>query len=130
MRRQPTHQPSRKSLGGAFGILELMPPIRRRTYRVKVRLMEIADYERIYALWMSTPGMGLNSTDDSRKGVAKRLVNHVMKALEEEGINKTALVVFERNELGNRFWENMGFSVRDDLVYRNKNIHELKRINP
>ena len=93
MGRQPTHQPSRKSLGGAFGILELMPPIRRRTYRVKVRLMEIADYERIYALWMSTPGMGLNSTDDSRKGVAKRLVNHVMKALEEEGINKTALVV-------------------------------------
>ena len=34
MRRRPMHQPSRKSLGGAFGIPELTPPIRRQIIRV------------------------------------------------------------------------------------------------
>ena len=48
---------------------------------------------------------------------------------EKEGISKVGLVAFERNEIGNGFWENIGFVVRDDLVYRNKNIHELKRID-
>lgn len=52
-----------------------------------------------------------------------------MFALEKEGINKVALVVFERNELGNNFWENIGFVDRDDLIYRNKNIHVLNRID-
>ena len=52
-----------------------------------------------------------------------------MSVLEEESINKPALVAFEKNEIGNVFWENIGFSVRDDFVYRNKNIHELKRID-
>ena len=36
------------------------------------------------------------------------------------GINKAALVVFDTNEVGNAFWESQGFSVRSDLVYRNK----------
>ena len=39
------------------------------------------------------------------------------------------LVAFEKNELGNVFWEKMGFIKREDLIYRNKNIHELKRID-
>jgi len=52
-----------------------------------------------------------------------------MSALDAEGINKTALVVFKKNELGNGFWEKIGFTDRDDLVYRNKNIHELNRID-
>lgn len=30
---------------------------------------------------------------------------------------------------GNGFWEKIGFTGRDDLVYRNKNIHELKPID-
>ncbi len=52
-----------------------------------------------------------------------------MNALDKEGINKVGLVAFETNKIGNSFWENIGFSVRDDLVYRNKNIHELKKID-
>ena len=52
-----------------------------------------------------------------------------MAALEREGIHKVALVAFKRNEAGNRFWEHMSFSARDDLVYRNKNIHELERMD-
>ena len=145
---------------------------------IKIRVMTIKDYDGIYDLWINTPGMGLNSTDDSREGIdkyikrnptssfvaeddgkiigvimsghdgrrgyihhtavlpayrnqgiAKKLVDSAMNALDIEGINKVALVAFERNEIGNGFWENIGFTVRDDLVYRNKNIHELKRID-
>lgn len=142
------------------------------------RIMTIDDYDGVYDLWINTPGMGLNTTDDSREGVAKylrrnptssfvaddngkivgaimsghdgrrgyihhtavllqyrnqgiakKLVEHAMSALEKDGINKVALVAFDKNEIGNEFWENVGFSARDDLVYRNKNIHELKRID-
>ncbi len=38
-----------------------------------IRLMEAADYEAVYALWTSTPGMGLNDVDDSKAGIAKFL---------------------------------------------------------
>jgi ribosomal protein S18 acetylase RimI-like enzyme len=30
-------------------------------------------YESVYALWISTPGMGLNNLDDSREGIGKYL---------------------------------------------------------
>lgn len=63
------------------------------------------------------------------QGIATALVEHAMSALDEEGINKAALVVFEKNETGNAFWEKRGFCMRDDLVYRNKNIHNLVRMD-
>ena len=142
------------------------------------RVMTIDDYDAVYDLWINTPGMGLNTTDDSREGidrflkrnpatcfvaedegriigvilsgndgrrgyiyhtavlpqyrrqgVGKALVEHAMSALEKEGINKTALVIFGKNETGNAFWEHTGFTKRDDLNYRNKNIHTLERID-
>lgn len=63
------------------------------------------------------------------RGIGKSLVESAMTALEQEGIHKAALVAFEKNISGNAFWENIGFTVRDDLVYRNKNIHELKAVD-
>lgn len=141
------------------------------------RVMTMDDYDAVYQLWRNTPGMGLNTTDDSREGIAaylKRnpstcfvavegdrvvgvilsghdgrrgfihhtavsgerqkngigsaLVERAMQALEQEGIHKVALVVFSRNEKGNAFWEKRGFTRRDDLVYRNRSITELTRI--
>ena len=140
--------------------------------------MTISDYDGVYHLWLNTPGMGLNSTDDSKegienflkrnpttnfvaecnneivgvimaghdgrrgyiyhtailpsyrnKGLAKQLVDCAMSALDKEGINKAALVAFKKNDIGNGFWEHIGFIERDDLVYRNKNIHALERID-
>lgn len=139
--------------------------------------MVIEDYEKVYQLWMSCTGMGLNNLDDSKegiekflkrnpeicfvaeegeivgvilagndgrrgyiyhtavhpdyrkKGIAAKLVEHVEKAMEELGINKIALVVFDRNTAGNSFWEKQGFTVRDDLIYRNKALTDIVRID-
>ena len=67
--------------------------------------------------------------DYRKHGIASRLVECAMDALEKEGINKVALLVFEKNEIGNAFWEKMGFSDRNDIVYRNRLIRELERID-
>lgn len=67
--------------------------------------------------------------DFRNQGVARTLVETVIKALKECGISKVALVVFERNQDGNGFWEKLGFTVRDDLIYRNKSIVEMVRID-
>ncbi len=145
---------------------------------IKIRTMEIDDYNDVYELWLSCKGMGLNNLDDSREGIerylnrnpetcfiavengktvgvilagndgrrgyihhtavspdcrrqgiARALVDTALKALHALGINKTALVVFERNTDGNAFWEHMGFTSRSDLVYRNKALTEMTRID-
>lgn len=35
--------------------------------------MMISDYDDVYSLWLSCPGMGLNTIDDSRDGIARFL---------------------------------------------------------
>lgn len=143
-----------------------------------IKKLTIDDYDKMYALWLSCKGMGLNDTDDSRegirrfldrnpdtcfgayeadmligvilagndgrrgfiyhtavspkhrgKGVGTALVNAALEALGRLGITKTALVVFGKNEVGNAFWEKQGFIVRDDLVYRNRALVEMVRID-
>ena len=142
------------------------------------RVMTEADYDKVYALWMSCKNMGFNNVDDSREGIAKylrrnpgtsfvaerqerivgvilagndgrrgfihhmavaedcrrqgiaaELLRHALDALKEEGISKVALLVFNRNEAGNRFWESQGFTARTDLTYRNLALTELVRID-
>lgn len=64
-----------------------------------------------------------------RRGIASALVERAMDALKGEGIHKVALVVFARNDAGNAFWESMGFGVRDDLVYRDRALASMTRID-
>jgi len=66
---------------------------------------------------------------ERKQGIGNQLVDCAMAALEREGIHKAALVVFANNDTGNGFWENRGFTPREDLVYRNKNIAELERMD-
>ena len=138
-----------------------------------IRQTTIVDYDDIYALWNSTPGVGMRSLDDSREGIAKflkrnpntcfvaeygnavigvilcghdgrrgyiyhmavameyrkqgigrSLLDAALSALRLEGINKAALIVFKKNKLGNAFWESVGFTARDDLVYRNMSLND------
>lgn len=58
--------------------------------------------------------------DCQGRGIGSLLVASVMDALESEGIYKACLVAFGANTNGNRFWEKQGFTVRGDLVYRDK----------
>lgn len=143
-----------------------------------IKKLTIDDYDKMYALWLSCKGMGLNDTDDSREGIRRfldrnpdtcfgayeadmligvilagndgrrgfiyhtavspeyrgngvgtALVNAALEALGRLGITKTALVVFGKNEVGNAFWEKQGFTVRKDLVYRNRALVEMVRID-
>jgi ribosomal protein S18 acetylase RimI-like enzyme len=41
-----------------------------------IRKMNIKDYDNVYTLWLNTPGMGLNTVDDSREGIAKYLARN------------------------------------------------------
>ena len=45
---------------------------------INIRVMTISDYEEIYDVWINTPGMGLNSTDDSREGIDKYLKSDII----------------------------------------------------
>ena len=67
--------------------------------------------------------------DYRKQGIAASLVEHVERAMAALEINKIALVVFERNDIGNSFWEKQGFTVREDLIYRNKALVEIVRID-
>lgn len=145
---------------------------------MEIRKMQLSDYDSVYALWLSCPGMGLNNLDDSREGIAKylarnpdtcfvaeeqgkiigailtghdgrrgyishtavspncrrqgvgrQLVETALNALKAQGINKVNLVAFARNEQGNAFWEKMGFTTRPDLIYRNKTLADMIRID-
>ena len=69
------------------------------------------------------------STEFRKQGIGRILVEKAVESLKEEGINKVALVVFDRNETGNEFWKDLGFTAREDLVYRNKSIREMIRID-
>lgn len=70
------------------------------------------------------------SADCRRMGIGKKLVDFAIAALEKEGINKVLLVAFKKNEVGNAFWESQGFTLREDLNYRNKALVEMIRIDP
>lgn len=143
-----------------------------------IRVMCAEDYDGLYALWTSCKGMGLNSVDDSREGIARYLernprtsfvavedgrvvgcimaghdgrrgyiyhtavhpnrrrqgighglVEAALAALRREGISKVALVAFARNEAGNAFWEQEGFTLRDDLAYRNRTLVDMIRMD-
>ena len=41
-----------------------------------IRQMIINDYDAVYRLWQSTPGMGLNTTDDSKEGITAYLARN------------------------------------------------------
>ena len=57
--------------------------------------------------------------------IGTKLLNTAMNELIKLGINKVALVVFDKNI----FWKKQGFTIRDDLIYRNKSLKDITRID-
>ena len=60
------------------------------------------------------------------RGIGRQLVGLALNALEQEGISKVGLLAFRENEDGNGFWKEVGFGARDDCIYRDKMILEVK----
>jgi len=60
--------------------------------------------------------------DYRQRGIGKLLVERVLDALRKVGIKKVNLMVFHTNDLGNKFWESMGFEKKIDAICRSKEI--------
>ncbi|KXT85181.1 putative amino-acid acetyltransferase [Streptococcus sp. DD11] len=67
--------------------------------------------------------------DCRRRGIAKALVEQALEAVKSLGLHKVSLVVFEGNAAGNQFWEALGFGLREDLLYRDKPLRDMVRID-
>ena len=52
-----------------------------------------------------------------RRGIGKAMVVKAMEALKEEKINKVCLIAFTKNDIGNAFWNTLGWTEREDLNY-------------
>ena len=143
------------------------------TMSILVREMTLADYDKVYELWMSIQGFGIRSIDDSREGVerflkrnpttsvvaeqngrivgailcghdgrrgclyhvcvrkgyrrqgvGKSMVVACMEALRKEQINKVSLIAFTKNDIGNAFWNKIGWTEREDLNYYDFTLNE------
>ena len=46
---------------------------RNKEFNMDIRVMTIADYDKVWDLWMSCKNMGFNNLDDSREGIGKYL---------------------------------------------------------
>ena len=57
-------------------------------------------------------------------GLGSALVEGVLYALNECGIEKAALVVYKDNSRGNAFWAKHGFKTRSDLLYRDMELYD------
>lgn len=62
--------------------------------------------------------------DCRRHGIGKEMVVRCMNALKEERINKVSLIAFTVNDIGNAFWNRIGWTRREDLNYYDFTLNE------
>ncbi len=55
--------------------------------------------------------------DYRRRGIGKEMVVSCMNALKMEKISKVSLIAFTKNDIGNAFWNTIGWTKREDLNY-------------
>ncbi len=55
--------------------------------------------------------------DHRRRGIGKAMVVFCMNALKKEEISKVSLIAFTANDIGNAFWNTIGWTRRQDLNY-------------
>ena len=58
------------------------------------------------------------------RGIGKSMVVFAMEALKEEKINKVSLIAFTKNDIGNTFWKEIGWTKREDLNYYDFTLNE------
>lgn len=62
--------------------------------------------------------------DHRRMGIGKAMVVFCMNALKAEQINKVSLIAFTVNDIGNAFWNRIGWTKREDLNYYDFTLNE------
>ena len=55
--------------------------------------------------------------DYRMKGIGREMVVFAMEALKREHISKISLIAFTANDVGNAFWNRIGWTKREDLNY-------------
>lgn len=58
------------------------------------------------------------------RGIGKAMVVFAMEALKKEKINKVSLIAFTKNDIGNAFWKEIGWTKRQDLNYYDFTLNE------
>ncbi|MEO2263184.1 GNAT family N-acetyltransferase [Dorea sp. YH-dor228] len=58
------------------------------------------------------------------RGIGKSMVVFAMEALKKEKINKVSLIAFTKNDIGNVFWNEIGWTKRLDLNYYDFTLNE------
>ncbi len=59
-----------------------------------------------------------------KHGIGKRMAETAALALKKEHISKVNLIAFDTNQVGNRFWQSMGWTFRRDLNYYDLVLNE------
>ena len=59
-----------------------------------------------------------------RRGIGKAMAVYAMNALKKEHINKVSLIAFAKNDIGNAFWNSIGWTKREDLNYYDFTLNE------
>lgn len=62
--------------------------------------------------------------DYRRRGIGKSMVVFSMDALKKEQISKVSLIAFTKNDIGNAFWNEIGWVQRLDLNYYDFTLNE------
>ena len=62
--------------------------------------------------------------DYRMRGIGKSMVVFAMEALKKEKINKVSLIAFTKNDIGNAFWKEIGWTKRLDLNYYDFTLNE------
>ena len=52
-----------------------------------------------------------------RRGIGTKMVGYCMQQLKLMGINKVSLIAFTRNDAGNAFWKQIGWTRKTDVNY-------------
>ena len=55
-----------------------------------------------------------------QQGIGRSLVEQALETLKKSGIRKCHLFLFQTNESGRRFWETIGWGVREDITIVSK----------
>ena len=62
--------------------------------------------------------------DYRMRGIGKSMVVFAMEALKKEKISKVSLIAFTKNDIGNAFWKEIGWTKREDLNYYDFTLNE------